>query len=86
METGGAGARRPTDAAGIAQAWGTTTFPQAWFWQEIGGRDVPWYGRARISAIEPQPAWLSDGLESPAARLVVGVERDGTVHREIDDG
>ena len=58
---------------GVAMAWDAGTYPCAWAWWEIGGSDFPWYGRARILAIEPNTAAPSDGLG--AAR------RRGQAHR-----
>lgn len=53
---------------GIGLAWDVATFPHVWLWQEIGGPGFPWYGRARITAMEPQTAWPADGLSGAIGR------------------
>jgi hypothetical protein len=53
---------------GVALAWDLATFPHVWLWHEIGGSGFPWYGRARIVAIEPHAAWPRDGLAQASAR------------------
>lgn len=60
--------RHPDTGTGIALAWDRATFPYIWLWQEVGGPDFPWYGRARITAIEPLSAWPGDGLTGAIAR------------------
>ncbi len=47
-------ALRPPSGPGIAVAWDARTFPALWLWQDIGGSRYPTYGRARITALEPQ--------------------------------
>lgn len=53
---------RPPDGPGIALAWDLETFPTLWLWQNIGGTGYPMYGRARITALEPNSASPGDGL------------------------
>ena len=59
---------RPPTAPGVALAWDAETFPTLWFWQQIGGRGFPTYGRARITAIEPQSSSPGDGLAAAIDR------------------
>jgi galactose mutarotase-like enzyme len=65
---GSAALRDPKRGRGVALAWDRTAFPHAWLWQQIGGGGFPWYGRARIVAIEPQSSWPADGLAEAAGR------------------
>jgi galactose mutarotase-like enzyme len=65
---GWAALRDPRTRRGIAMAWDRATFPHLWLWHEIGGQGLPWYGRARIVALEPQTAWPRDGLAAAIAR------------------
>ena len=53
---------------GMAMAWDAATFPGAWLWWELGGPGHPWYGRARIVAIEPHAADRADGLAAAIER------------------
>ena len=48
----------------IGISWDLEAFPHLWFWQEIGGKGFPWFGRAQITAIEPASTWPSFGLEA----------------------
>ena len=48
----------------IGLSWDLEAFPHLWFWQEIGGKGFPWFGRAQITAIEPASTWPSFGLEA----------------------
>ncbi len=60
--------RDPRSGRGVAIAWDLAAFPHLWLWREIGGTGFPWYGRARIVALEPQAAWPRDGLTGAVAR------------------
>lgn len=60
--------RHPDSGRGVALAWDGATFPHLWVWHTICGAGWPWYGRARIVAIEPQSAWPRDGLAAAIAR------------------
>jgi len=53
---------------GIGLAWDVTAFPHLWLWQELGGPGFPWYGRARIVALEPVSIWPGDGLARAVER------------------
>lgn len=59
--------RNPASGHGAAMAWDPGDFPCLWFWQEIGGDGFPWYGRGRITALEPQTQAPSHGLEAAIA-------------------
>lgn len=74
---GWAALRRPASAEGTAMTWDTQAFPDLWLWQEIGTPGMPWYGRARITAIEPQSAWPGDGLAAHVARGTARTLRPG---------
>lgn len=53
---------------GLAMRWDVATFPFAWMWVEIGGKGFPWFGTARIIAIEPMSTAVGDGLAAAIAR------------------
>lgn len=53
---------------GIAMRWDVATFPFAWMWVEVGGEGFPWYGSARILAIEPMCTSAGDGLAAAISR------------------
>jgi hypothetical protein len=57
---GWAALRRPH--LGVALAWDVTDFPHLWIWHEIGGPELPFFGRASLVAIEPASSWPGDGL------------------------
>nr|WP_234659520.1 hypothetical protein [Agromyces marinus] len=39
---------------GVRLEWDASILPQAWWWQELNGTEhFPWFGRARMMAIEP---------------------------------
>jgi len=59
---GWAGLRDPESGHGVGLAWDVEAFPHLWLWQQLGGPDFPWYGRARIVALEPVSIWPGDGL------------------------
>ena len=59
--------RNPASGHGAAMAWDLADFPCLWLWQEIGGDGFPWYGRGRITALEPQSQAPSTGLEAAIA-------------------
>lgn len=61
-------ALRPPSAPGIALAWDGATFPALWLWQSIGASGYPTYGRARITALEPQRTAPGDGLAAAIER------------------
>lgn len=60
--------RHPVSGRGVAMAWDLAAFPHLWLWQDTGTPDFPWYGRARIVALEPQAAWPGDGLAAAIER------------------
>jgi galactose mutarotase-like enzyme len=60
--------RHPDDGVGVAMSWDLSTFPYLWLWTEVRGPDFPWYGRARILAVEPAAAWPNDGLVAARGR------------------
>lgn len=61
-------ALRPANGPGIAVTWDTDTFPVVWMWQSIGGSGFPTYGRAQITALEPNRAAPGDGLAAAIER------------------
>lgn len=60
---GWASIRQPTAGVGIAMAWDRRVWPCAWLWTEVAGTGFPWYGRARIVALEPNAIWPPLGLD-----------------------
>lgn len=59
---------RPTSGSGVAMAWDVETFPVLWIWNEIGTPGFPWYGRSRITAVEPATSAPADGLGGARGR------------------
>ena len=59
---------RPPEGPGLAMAWDATTFPVIWMWQSIGGSGFPTYGRAQITALEPNRTAPGDGLAAAIER------------------
>jgi galactose mutarotase-like enzyme len=53
---------------GIGMAWDIEAFPHLWLWEQIGGWRFPFFGRARIVALEPVSCWPGDGLAAAVAR------------------
>jgi hypothetical protein len=65
---GWAAVRRESLGVGLGMRWDVSTFPFAWMWVEIGGQGFPWFGSARIIAIEPMCTSVGDGLAAAFAR------------------
>ena len=66
---------------GAALAWDGTTYRYVWNWWEVGGEDYPWFGRARIVALEPSMTNVATGL-AEARQLGHAVElAAGDEHR-----
>lgn len=53
---------------GVAVAWDVVAFPHLWLWEQIGGWRFPFFGRARIVALEPVSCWPGDGLAAAVER------------------
>jgi hypothetical protein len=68
LAAGWAAIRNPANGLGAGLSWDLADFPKLWLWQEIGGgQGMPWYGRAAITALEPQSQTPSHGLEAAIA-------------------
>lgn len=68
LAAGWAAIRNPANGLGAGLSWDLADFPKLWMWQEIGGgQGMPWYGRAAITALEPQSQTPSHGLEAAVA-------------------
>jgi hypothetical protein len=53
----------PALGLGVGMVWNGNLFPYACLWQETGGvQDYPWYGRAYVTAIEPNSSYPGQGL------------------------
>jgi galactose mutarotase-like enzyme len=65
---GWAALRHPATGRGTALAWDVDVFPHAWLWQQMGGPGLPFFGRARLAAIEPVNLWPADGIAAATAR------------------
>jgi galactose mutarotase-like enzyme len=48
----------------IGLSWDIDAYPHLWMWQEIQGLEFPFFGRAKITALEPASTWPSIGLET----------------------
>ncbi|WP_051663424.1 DUF4432 family protein [Alicyclobacillus macrosporangiidus] len=63
---------------GIRFEWDIQTFPYLWIWNEAGGtEDYPWYGNARVLALEPftslpgtGQAGLLEAIENGTAAMI----------------
>ena len=53
----------------VRATWDPKDFPHLWYWQESGGNDFPFYGRAKITALEPASV-------PPRTRLIGAVEKN----------
>lgn len=80
LSSGWAALRDTATGCGVAVAWDKETFPHAWLWQELGGPGFPWYGRAQVTAIEPQSAWPSAGLADHVERGTASTLAAGATH------
>jgi hypothetical protein len=80
VSEGWAGVRRD-DGWGIAMAWDQMTFPDVWVWVETGTPSFPWYGRAKVVAIEATTASPEMGLAEAHRRLAAHVLEPGQTHR-----
>lgn len=65
---GWAAVRWESRGLGLAMRWDVAAFPFAWMWVEIGGQGFPWFGAARIIAIEPMCTSVGDGLAAAVSR------------------
>lgn len=68
LRTGWAAIRDPDRALGAGIAWDLATFPHLWLWQDTGTARFPFYGRTRLTALEPNRAWPADGLAGAIER------------------
>lgn len=68
LGAGWAALRQPAPQPGVALAWDAETFPCMWFWLQNGTSEFPWFGRARMLALEPQAAYPCDGLAAASRR------------------
>ena len=76
---GWAALRGPVGRNGVAMAWDIEAFPHLWMWEQIGGWRFPFFGRARIIALEPVSCWPGDGLAAAIERGREGIlEPHGT--------
>lgn len=78
---GWAAVRPAGSGDGVGLAWDTETFPHVWLWQQAGAPGFPFYGRAHLTAVEPQSAWPADGLAAHAHRGSALVLRPGEQRR-----
>jgi galactose mutarotase-like enzyme len=65
---GWAAVRDLAGGRGVAMAWDVEAFPHLWVWEQIGGWRFPFFGRARIIALEPASCWPADGLAAAVER------------------
>jgi hypothetical protein len=70
---------------GAGLVWDGSLFPYACLWQETGGvRDYPWYGRAYVTAIEPNSSYPGQGLAAvirkTGTQMVLGPEESRTLN------
>ena len=60
--------RDPDSGQGVGLAWDGAAYPHLWLWEQLGGRRFPFFGRARIVALEPVSCWPGDGLAAAIER------------------
>ncbi len=75
----------PQLAFGVGLVWDGTLFPYACLWQETGGvRDYPWYGRAYVTAVEPNSSYpghgLSEVIRKTGTHLLLGPGESRTLN------
>lgn len=68
LAAGWAAVRDPGRGVGAGIAWDLATFPHMWLWQDTGTMRFPFFGRTRLTALEPNRAWPSDGLAGAIER------------------
>jgi len=68
LTAGWAAIRDRDRAVGAGLAWDIVTFPHMWLWQDTGTKRFPFYGRTRLTALEPNRAWPADGLAGAIER------------------
>ncbi|MGN6502800.1 MAG: DUF4432 family protein [Pseudolysinimonas sp.] len=68
LDAGWAAIRQPGDGVSVALAWDREAFPYSWLWVMRDDSGFPFYGRARMVAIEAQTAWPYDGLSGARRR------------------
>jgi hypothetical protein len=71
---------RRGDEWGVAMAWDLMTFPDAWIWVETGTPTFPWYGRAKVIAVEATTASPEMGLANAHRRSAAHVLGPGETH------
>jgi hypothetical protein len=64
--------RDPGTGRGVGLAWDIEAFPHLWLWEQMGGLRFPFYGRARLVALEPVSCWPGDGLARAIERGQAG--------------
>jgi hypothetical protein len=77
---GWAAIRDTASGVGAGLAWDAATFPHLWLWQDSGTDRFPFFGRARLTALEPSRAWPGDGLIGAIERGQALVVSGGATH------
>jgi galactose mutarotase-like enzyme len=68
LAEGWAAIRQPAGGVSVGLAWDLAAFPYSWLWLMRDDPGFPFYGRARMLAIEAQTAWPFDGLANARRR------------------
>lgn len=68
LEEGWAALRQPAGGVSVALAWDVAAHPFSWLWVMRDEPAFPFYGRARVVAIEAQTSWPYDGLTGAIER------------------
>jgi len=63
-----AAVRQPEGLPSVALAWDLKAFPVSWLWVMRDDPGFPFYGRARMLALEAQTSWPYDGLTGARER------------------
>lgn len=66
----------PVLGLGIRLSWDPVTLPYAWWWQEFtNSREFPWFGQARVFALEPSSTQTS----GPSRRSAITIPARGSL-------
>jgi galactose mutarotase-like enzyme len=73
---------------GVGVVWDGTLFPFACVWQETGGeREYPYYGKAYVTAVEPNSSYPGHGLvevmKTTGSHLTLGPDESRTLKLKV---
>lgn len=77
LAEGWAAVRQPAGGVSVGLAWDAEVHPYSWLWIQRGDPGFPFYGRARMMAVEAQTAWPYDGLAGARRRNMAHLLQPG---------